>query len=34
MCAIVPNFVHISQGVAEMWPFFYFSDGGRLPSWF
>jgi len=30
---IVPNFVHIGQGVAEIWPFSIFQDGGRPPSW-
>ena len=33
MCIIVPNFVQIGQGVAEIWPFSIFQDGGRPPSW-
>ena len=32
-CVIVPNFVQIGQGVAEIWPFSIFQDGGRPPSW-
>ena len=32
-CVIVPNFVQIGQGVAEIWPFSFFQDGGRPPSW-
>ena len=30
---IVRNFVQIGQGVAEIWPFSFFQDGGRPPSW-
>jgi len=30
---IMPNFVQIGQGVAEIWPFSIFQDGGRPPSW-
>ena len=33
MCVIMPNFVQIGQGVAEIWPFSIFQDGGRPPSW-
>ena len=29
----MPNFVQIGQGVAEIWPFSIFQDGGRPPSW-
>jgi len=25
--------VQIGQGVAEIWPFTFFQDGGRPPSW-
>jgi len=25
----MPNFAHIGQGVAEIWPFSIFQDGGR-----
>ena len=32
-CIIMPNFVQIGQGVAEIWPFTIFQDGGRPPSW-
>jgi len=32
-CGTVPNFVQIGQGVAEIWPFLFFQDGGRPPSW-
>ena len=32
-CIIVPNFVQIGQGIAEIWPFSIFQDGGRPPSW-
>ena len=31
-CVILPNFVQIGQGVAEIWPFSFFQDGGRPPS--
>ena len=27
------NFLQIGQGVAEIWPFSIFQDGGRPPSW-
>jgi len=27
------NFLQIGQGVAEIWPFSIFKDGGRPPSW-
>jgi len=30
---IMPNCVQIGQGVAEIWPFFDFQDGGHPPSW-
>ena len=30
---IVPNFVQIGRTVAEIWPFSFFQDGGRPPSW-
>ena len=30
---IMPNFVQIGQGVADIWPFFDFRDGGHPPSW-
>jgi len=29
----MPNIVQIGQGVAEIWPFSIFQDGGRPPSW-
>ena len=29
----MPNFVQIGHGVAEIWPFLIFQDGGRPPSW-
>jgi len=32
-CVVVPNFVAISQAVAEIWRFFDIKDGGRPPSW-
>ena len=32
-CIIMPNFVQIGPGVAEIWPFSIFQDGGRPPSW-
>ena len=30
---IMPNFVQIGQGIAEIWPFLIFQDSGRPPSW-
>jgi len=33
MCVILPNFMPIDHTVAEIWPFCYFQDGGRPPSW-
>jgi len=30
---IMPNFVQVNQGIAEIWPFTIFQDGGRPPSW-
>ena len=32
-CVTMPNFVQFGQGVAEIWPFSVFQDGGRPPSW-
>jgi len=32
MCIIVPNFIKISQMVAEIWRFNSFQNGGRPPS--
>jgi len=32
-CVIMPNFVQIGKGMAEIWLFFDFQDGGRSPSW-
>jgi len=29
----MPNFVQIGQGVAVIWPFSSFQDGGCTPSW-
>jgi len=29
----MPNFLQIGQGIAEIWPFSIFQDGGRPPSW-
>jgi len=33
MSIIMPNFMHICHAVTEIWLFFIFQDGGRLPSW-
>ena len=33
ICVIVPNFVPISDTVAEIWSFLIIQDGGRPPSW-
>ena len=33
MCVIVPNFIKISQTVADIWRFNGFYNGGRPPSW-
>jgi len=33
MCVITPNFVAISQPVAEIWRFSDFQNGGNPPSW-
>ena len=33
MCITVPNFVHISQSVADISTFFDFYDGGHPPCW-
>jgi len=31
-CIMMPNFVQIGQGIANIWPFSIFQDGGRPPS--
>jgi len=33
ICVTIPNFVQIGRTDADIWPFFNFQDGGRLPSW-
>ena len=32
-CVVVPKFVQIGPGIAEISPFLIFQDGGRPPSW-
>jgi len=33
ICFTVPNFIKISQTIAEIWRFNGFQNGGRPPSW-